>query len=184
MSVPQRWNCVRRHKLCQVCIVQEDHGQFGQNCPLKTRLICKCGSERLHHKLLCSSNTSHPVASPDNHKGEDDSKDDKGAKRKSKRRNKKASPNSALTQISYENSDSLKTKKNPDLKIFSDRLLLLIHSLLSLADGSTSQVLRTKCKEHLQDEWLQQPLVLQSCMATVNMIDNKKSTIFDTIGLW
>ena len=58
MSVPQRWNCVRRHKFCQVCIVQEDHGQFGQNCPLKTRLMCKCGSERLHHKLLCSSNTS------------------------------------------------------------------------------------------------------------------------------
>merc|ERR1712163_107451 len=96
MSVPQRWNCVLRHKFCQVCIVQEDHGQFGQNCLLKTRLVCKCGSERLHHKLLCSSNTSHPVSSPENHKGEDDSKDDKGAKRKSKRRNKKTSPNSAL----------------------------------------------------------------------------------------
>ena len=100
--------------------------------------------------------------------------DDKGAKRKSKRRNKKALSNSSLSQISYENTDSLKTKKNPDMKVFSDRLLLLVHSLLSLADCSPSQVLRAKCKEHLEDNWLQQPLVLQSCMATVNVIDNKK----------
>ena len=60
------------------------------------------------------------------------------------------------------------------MKVFSDRLLLLVHSLLSLADSSPSQVLRAKCKEHLEDNWLQQPLVLQSCMATVNVIDNKK----------
>ena len=111
MSVPQRWNCVRRHKLCQVCFTQEEHGHYGQNCPLKNRLVCKCGSERMHHKLLCSSNASHPVSTSENPKGEDDGKDDKGAKKKSKKKNKKASSNSSLGQISYENTDSLKTKK-------------------------------------------------------------------------
>ena len=32
MSVPQRWNTVRRHKFCQVCLTQDDHGQHGQSC--------------------------------------------------------------------------------------------------------------------------------------------------------
>ena len=31
-SIPQRWNSVRRLKMCQVCTSAADHGQFGQNC--------------------------------------------------------------------------------------------------------------------------------------------------------
>ena len=60
------------------------------------------------------------------------------------------------------------------MRIFADRLLLLIHSLLSLSSESPNQVFRSKCKEHLQDDWLQKPIVLQSCMATINLIDDKK----------
>ena len=43
MSVPQRWNIVRRYKMCVICITSADHGAQGQSCPLKSRLSCKCG---------------------------------------------------------------------------------------------------------------------------------------------
>ena len=99
----------------------------------------------MHHKLLCSSSSSHAVSTSEVPKGEDDEKDDKGKKKKSKKKNKKPASNSSLGPISYENSESLKhAKKNPDMRIFADRLLLLVHSLLSLSDGSPSQALRTK----------------------------------------
>ena len=59
-------------------------------------------------------------------------------------------------------------------RIFADRLLLLIHSLLALSDESPDQSFRAKCKQHLEDDWLQKPVVLQRCMSTINLLDDKK----------
>ena len=44
MSVPQRWNIIRRHKFCVICLTSADHGVQGQSCLHKSRLLCKCGS--------------------------------------------------------------------------------------------------------------------------------------------
>ena len=98
-TVPQRWNTIRRLKMCQVCTSAAEHGKFGENCHLK-RLACKCSSDKLHHTLLCSKDAAHAVASssnpPDN--------SDKGAKpkkdNKSKKKTSKANSQSTLPQVS------------------------------------------------------------------------------------
>ena len=96
-------------------------------------------------------------------------------RRNLRRKAKKPSSNTSLAPVSYENSDSLKpAKKNPDMRVFADRLLLLIHSLLAFSDESPDQNFRAKCKQHLEDDWLQKPVVLQSCMSTINLLDDKK----------
>ena len=35
MSIPQRWNTVKHHKFCVVCLTTDDHGAHGQTCPHK-----------------------------------------------------------------------------------------------------------------------------------------------------
>ena len=155
MSVPQRWNIVRRHKLCVICITSADHGVQGQSCPHKSRLSCKCGSERSHHKLLCSNSSTHAVSTTE----QPDKDDDKGGGTKKKRSRKKVTKPASqpsLPQVSYDNSDNVKqTKRGLDMTIFTDRLLLLIHTLLSLSKEASDSVFRAKCEKHLNDEWFQ-----------------------------
>ena len=60
------------------------------------------------------------------------------------------------------------------MSIFIDRLLLLVHTLLALSKEAPDVVFRTKCQKHLDDEWLQKPIILQCCMSTPNLINSKK----------
>ena len=174
-TVPQRWNTIRRLKLCQVCTSAAEHGKFGENCHLK-RLACKCGSENLHHTLLCSSNATHAVASSSSPPDKDS---DKGAKpkknNKSRKKSSKGNTQSSLPQVSYidgDNSDSSHSRR-PDMSVFSERLLLLLHTLFSLSTSSSDSSFRTKCEHHLKDELFSQPLILQCCMETKINLQNK-----------
>ena len=161
MSIPQRWNAVKRHKICVVCLTTDDHGTQGQSCPHKSRLSCKCGSEGNHHKLLCSNNPAHAVSNPEQPDKDDDEKGGGSKKKKSKKKAKKPASQSSLPQVSYENSDSIKqAKKAPVMTIFMDRLLLLVHTLLALSKEAPDLVFRVKCQKHLDDEWFQQPIIL------------------------
>ena len=174
MSILQRWNTVRRHKFCVVCLTLDEHGPHGQTCPHKGRLACKCGSDRVHHKLLCSNNASHAVLNLEQSKNDDDEKGGKSKKKKSKKKSKKPSSDSSLPQVSFENCDSLKpAKKAPDMSLFADRLLLLVHTLLALSNETPDQIFRAKCRQHLDDDWLQKPIVLQCCMSTTILLDDK-----------
>ena len=128
----------------------------------------------LHHTLLCSSNATHAVASssspPDN--------SDKGAKpkknNKSKKKSSKGNAQSSLPQVSYVDGDSSNhTKRRPDMSVFSERLLLLLHTLFSLSTTSSDSSFRTKCEHHLKDDWFPQPLILQCCMETKISFQNK-----------
>ena len=59
----------------------------GSNCPLKDKLACHCNSARMHHKLLCSQqSSSHSVIVSDGSaKGDKDgNKSTKGKKGKKK----------------------------------------------------------------------------------------------------
>ena len=60
------------------------------------------------------------------------------------------------------------------MTIFMDRLLLLVHTLLALSKEAPDSVFRAKCQKHLNDEWFQRPIILQCCMATSVMLNNKK----------
>ena len=111
MSIPQRWNTVKRHKFCIICLTTDEHGPHGQTCPHKGRLACKCGSDRVHHKLLCSNSSSHAVSNPEQSSKDDDEKGGSSKKKKSKKKSKKPSSDSSLPQVSFENSDSLKQAK-------------------------------------------------------------------------
>ena len=160
--------------MCQVCTSAADHGKFGENCHLK-RLACKCGSEKLHHTLLCSSNATHAVASSSSPQDKDS---DKGAKpkknNKSKKKSSKGNAHSSLPQVSFEAIDSSSnTKRRPDMTVFSERLLLLLHTLFSLSTTSSDSSFRTKCENHLKDDWFSQPLILQCCMETKISLQNK-----------
>ena len=151
MSVPQRWNIVINYV---ICITSADHGVQGQSCPHKSRLSCKCGSERSHHKLLCSNSSTHAVSTNE----QPDKDDDKGGGTKKKRSRKKVTPASqpSLPQVSYDNSDNVKqTKRGLDMTIFTDRLLLLIHNLFFLSKEASDSVFRAKCEKHLHDESFQ-----------------------------
>ena len=59
------------------------------------------------------------------------------------------------------------------MSIFMDRLLLLVHTLLSLSKEAPDSVFRAKCEKHLNDEWLQLPIILQCCMETSVVLNNK-----------
>ena len=61
MGIP-RWKIIKRHKFCVICLTSADHERQGQRCPHKSPLSCKCGSEKGHHKLLCSYSSSHTVS--------------------------------------------------------------------------------------------------------------------------
>ena len=51
---------------------------------------------------------------------------------------------------------------------------MLIHSLLALSNESPDQTFWAKCRQHLEDDWLQKPIVLQCCMSTINLLNDKK----------
>ena len=85
MSVPQRWNIIRRHKFCVICLTSADHGVQGQSCPHNSRLSCKCASEKSHYKLLCSNSSTHAVSTTE----QPDKDDDKGGGTKKKKSKKK-----------------------------------------------------------------------------------------------
>ena len=96
-------------------------------------------------------------------------------RKKSKKKAKKPASHSSLPQVSFDNSDSIKlAKKAPDMTIFMDRLLLIVHTLLALSKEAPDLVSRTKCQKHLDDEWLQRPLILQCCMSVSVLLDNRK----------
>ena len=59
------------------------------------------------------------------------------------------------------------------MTIFTDRLLLLIHTLLSLSKEASDSVFRAKCEKHLNDEWFQRPIILQCCIETSIVLNNK-----------
>ena len=59
------------------------------------------------------------------------------------------------------------------MSIFMDKLLLLVHTLLSLSKDSPDSLFRAKCEKHINDEWLQRPTILQCCMETSVIINNK-----------
>ena len=59
------------------------------------------------------------------------------------------------------------------MTIFTDRLLLLIHTLLSLSKEASDSVFRAKCGKHLNDKWFQQPMIFQCCMETSTLLNNK-----------
>ena len=59
------------------------------------------------------------------------------------------------------------------MRIFMDRLLLLVHTLLALSKEAFDSVFRAKCEKHLNDEWFQRPIILQCCMATSIILNNK-----------
>ena len=50
------------------------------------------------------------------------------------------------------------------MSVFSERLLLLLHTLYSLSTSSLDCSFKTKCENHLKDEWFNRPLILQCCM--------------------
>ena len=80
----------------------------------------------------------------------------------------------SLPQVSYDNSDNTThTNRGIDMTIFSDRLLLLLHTLFSLSKDASDSVFRTKCEKHLHDEWFQRPIILQCCMETNVNLHNK-----------
>ena len=60
------------------------------------------------------------------------------------------------------------------MTIFMDRLLLLVHTLLALSKEAPDLVFRTKCQKHLDDKWFQRPIILQCCMSTSVLLNNKK----------
>ena len=59
------------------------------------------------------------------------------------------------------------------MSVFSERLLLLLHTLFSFSTSSSDSSFRTKCEHHLKDEWFNQPLILQCCMETKINLQNK-----------
>ena len=97
MSIPQRWNTVKRHKFCVVCLTTDEHGSHGQTCPHKGRLACKCGSDRNHHKLLSSNSSTHAVSNPEQSNKDDDEKGGGAKKKKSRKKTKKPCSESLRT---------------------------------------------------------------------------------------
>ena len=100
---------------------------------------------------MCLNNSTHAVSTselPD----KDDEKGGGSKKKKSKKKATKPASQPSLPQVSYENSDNIKqTKKAPDMTIFMDRLLLLVHTLLALSKEAPDSVFRAKCQKHLND---------------------------------
>ena len=46
-EIQARWNIVKQHKLCHVCLKP---GHMRSHC--QSRIFCQCGADRRHHKLL------------------------------------------------------------------------------------------------------------------------------------